>query len=99
MKNLIAALTVLLTVTSASAFFNGNNSWNTPWNNNHSNGYQEDNGIFAYNSYDFWDPRWYSQEFTNFVTEMDDEFSNDDYSKRSYYRVGNNNFPAVDTNK
>ena len=95
MKNLFVALTVLLTVTSANAFFNGNNSWNS----NHSNGYQEDNGIFAYNSYDFWDPRWYSQEFTNFVTEMDDEFSNDDYSKRSYYTVRNNNFPAVDTTK
>ena len=95
MKNLFAALTVLLTVTSANAFFNGNNSWNS----NHSNGYQEDNGIFAYNNYDFWDPRWYSQEFTNFVTEMDDEFSNDDYSKRSYYTVRNNNFPAVDTTK
>jgi len=95
MKNLFAALTVLLTVTSANAFFNGNNSWNS----NHSNGYQEDNGIFAYNSYDFWDPRWYSQEFTNFVTEMDDEFSNDNYSKRSHYTVRNNNFPAVDTTK
>ena len=92
MKNLITALTLLLTIGSANAFWNNNS-----WDNQDSN--YEDNGIFAYNSYDFWDPRWYSQEFTNFVTEMDDEFSNDDYSKRSYYTVRNNNFPAVDTTK
>ena len=93
MKNLFAALTVLLTVTSANAFFNGNNSWNS----NHSNGYQEDNGIFAYNSYDFWDPRWFSQEFTNMVTEFDDEFSNDNYN-RGYYTPGRD-FPAPESTK
>lgn len=76
MKNIIAALTVLLTVTSASAFFNGNNSWDKPWGN--SNQYQNDNGFFAYNSFSFFDPRWYSTEFTNMVNEFD---APDAYSK------------------
>jgi len=35
-------------------------------------GYQNDNGIFASNSYDFWDPRWYSTEFSNMVNEFDE---------------------------
>jgi len=77
MKNIIAALTVLLTVTSASAFFNGNNSWDKPWGN--SNQYQNnDNGFFAYNGFSFFDPRWYSTEFTNMVNEFD---APDAYSK------------------
>ena len=70
MKNIIAALTVLLTVGSANAFggFN-NNSWDTPWGN--SNQYQNDNGFFAFNGFSFFDPRWYSQEFTNMVNDFD----------------------------
>jgi hypothetical protein len=70
MKNIIAALTVLLTVGSANAFggFN-NNSWDTPWGN--SNQYQNDNGFFAFNGFSFFDPRWYSTEFTNMVNEFD----------------------------
>ncbi len=77
MKNLFAALTVLLTIGSANAF----------WNNNSENGYQEDNGIFAYNKYDFWDPRWYTQEFTNFVTEMDDELEVTDHANTYNFPV------------
>jgi hypothetical protein len=95
MKNLFAALTVLLTVTSASAFFENNNF--NPWDNDNnnrwtlnSNGNAEDNGIFAYNSYDFWDPRWYSTEFTNMVNEIDDESDNQ-------YAFNSNSFPAKDT--
>ncbi len=89
MKNLFVALTVLLTVTSASAFFdNANfNPWdndnNNRWTFNNSNGNADDNGIFAYNSYDYWDPRWYSTEFTNMVNEIDDE-SNDQYALNTY---------------
>ncbi len=48
MKNIIAALTVLLTVTSANAWdkpWGNNNSWDKPWGNN--NQYQNDNGFFA----------------------------------------------------
>jgi hypothetical protein len=55
-----------MAATSASAgFFNFNT-------NNNVNGYQNDNGIFASNSYDFWDPRWYSTEFSNMVNEFDE---------------------------
>jgi len=97
MKNLFAALTVLLTIGSASAGFN-NVSWdNTPWGNNQ---YQNDNGIFAFNSYDFWDPRWYAQEFTNMVNEFDDEFDNN--NNRNYYGYTSANqkgFPVTDTTK
>ena len=76
MKNLITALTLLLTIGSANAFWNNNS-----WDNQDSN--YEDNGIFAYNKYDFWDPRWYSTEFTNMVNEIDDE-SNDQYALNTY---------------
>jgi hypothetical protein len=72
MKKIITALTVLLTIGSANAFggFN-NNSWDKPWGNN--NQYQNDNGFFGFNSFSFFDPRWYSQEFTNMVNEIDDD--------------------------
>ena len=73
MKNLITALTLLLTIGSANAFWNNNS-----WDNQDSN--YEDNGIFGYNKYDFWDPRWYSTEFTNMVNEMDDELEITDHA-------------------
>ena len=97
MKNLFAALTVLLTIGSANAFFdNANfNPWdndnNNRWTFNNSNGNADDNGIFAYNSYDMWDPRWYSTEFTNMVNKLDDE-SNDQYAFNTY--KSGNDFPA-----
>jgi hypothetical protein len=50
-----------------------------PWNNGNNynnNGYQEDNGMFGYNPYDYWDPRWYMEEMSNMVDEFDDEFNN-----------------------
>jgi len=61
MKKIIA-IAALIAATSASAGFFNNNGY----------GYQNDNGIFASNSYDFWDPRWYSTEFTNMVNEFDE---------------------------
>jgi hypothetical protein len=65
MKKIIA-IAALVAATSASAgFFNNNN---TTWNN----GYQEDNGIFSFNPYSFWEPRWYIQEANNFMNEVDD---------------------------
>lgn len=81
MKNLFAALTVLLTIGSANAFFDNENF--NPWNDNNSRWSQDDNGIFAYNAYDFWDPRWYSTEFTNMMNEIDDE-SNNSYAVNNY---------------
>ena len=67
MKKIIA-IAALVAATSASAgFFNNNNT--TTWNN----GYQEDNGIFSFNPYSFWQPRWYIQEANNFMNEIDEE--------------------------
>lgn len=90
MKNLFAALTVLFTISSANAFFDNANF--NPWDNDNNNRWSfnnaDDNGIFAYNSYDFWDPRWYSQEFTNMINEIDDESNNQ-------YAFNNYQFPAV----
>ena len=86
------ALTVLLTVTSANAFGN-NNSWDTPWNSYNANS-SEDNGIFAYNGFSFWDPRWYATEFTNMVNEFDDEFSNNYVQPQYQYRGNPKQFPV-----
>ena len=74
MKKLIAIALIAASL-SANACFNSNDM---PWNNNYSNnnGYQEDNGMFGYNSYDYWDPRWYMEEMSNMVDKFDDEFNN-----------------------
>jgi len=83
MKKIIA-IAALVAATSASAgFFNNNNV--TPWNTNVNSGYAEDNGIFAYNPYSFFEPRWYIQEASNFMNEIDSEGA----KKHSSY-----NFPA-----
>ncbi len=81
---------VLLTSTlSANAFWSSNN---TPWGNGYNNynayGYQEDNGIFGYNPYDFWDPRWYAEEMGN----MFDEFDNNGWNNNNYYGYGRNGY-------
>jgi hypothetical protein len=57
--------------------------------NRYAKGYQDDNGIFAYNGNDFWDPRWYAQEFTNMVNEIDDE------STTSYGYKSQHDFPIT----
>jgi hypothetical protein len=62
MKKIIA-ITSLVAATSASAFFGNNN-----------NGYQEDNGMFGYNPYDYWDPRWYMEEMSNMVLLLKYDF-------------------------
>mgnify|MGYP003964980495 FL=1 len=93
-KTITTVLTaLLLTAGSANAFFDNANYM--PWDNNNNerwsfNSDAEDNGIFAYNSYDLWDPRWYSTEFTNMVNEIDDEQTNQ-------YAFNSNSFPAKDT--
>ena len=78
MKKLFAVTLLVAASLSANAFWNNNNG---PWNNNYNNynGYQDDNGMFGYNPYDYWDPRWYMEEMSNMVDEFDDEFSNDNY--------------------
>jgi len=69
MKKLMIIATLLLTFGSAQAFFNNDDM---PWNNDRYNGYK-DNGIFAYYSYDYFDPRWFSTEFTNMINEVDED--------------------------
>jgi len=73
MKKIIAIFAMVAAL-GANAFWNNNNS--TPWGNGYNNsGYQQDNGIFSYNPYDYWDPRWYMEEMSNMVDELDDEFN------------------------
>ncbi len=70
MKKLLAIIALIAVSLSANAFFNTNNM---PWSNGYNyNGYQEDNGMFGYNPYDYWDPRWYMEEMSNMADEFDD---------------------------
>ncbi len=86
MKKLLAIALVAASL-SANAFFNSNDM---PWSNGSSNnGYQEDNGMFGYNPYDYWDPRWYMEEMSNMVDEFDDEFNNDSNNNNGW---NTNNF-------
>jgi hypothetical protein len=80
MKYLFTALTMFLTVTSTQAFFD-----DASWNND-----EYGNGFIAYNKYDYMDPRWMSTEFTNIITEIDNEFEFSDHSTVSTY-----DFPIV----
>ncbi len=67
----IVAFTVSLGV---NAFWNNNAPWNSGY------GYYQDNGIFGFNPYDYWDPNWYAQEMDNMI----DEFDNDGYNRYGY---------------
>jgi len=83
----IAAIIAASTASAGFGFFN----------NNGYNGYT-DNGIFAFNGFSMFDPRWYTQEFTNMVNEFDSEFTNNNnnnygYSSYSYKRKSTHNFP------
>ncbi len=71
----IFAVVLLAFALGANAFWNNNNG---PWGG-YNGGYYEDNGMFGYNPYDFWDPRWYFEEMGNMVDEFDDEFNSNDY--------------------
>lgn len=87
MKKLLAILGVTLIATTASAAGCKDGQYvDTKY------GYKQDNGIFAFNPFKLYDPRWYSQEFTNMVDEIDNEFGEDDYwSNRGYgYRARDN---------
>ena len=88
MKKIIAIFALALTL-SANAFWNNNG----PWGNNYNGyGYADDNGIFAYNPYDYWDPRWYFEEMENMMDEFDDEFGGNDYYGPYGYNNPYNNF-------
>ncbi|WP_190600831.1 hypothetical protein [Candidatus Vesicomyidisocius sp. SY067_SCS001] len=85
---------VLLTFTiSVNAFWSGNNSpWGNGYNHHNSYGYQEDNGIFGYNPYDFWDPRWYAEEMGNMFDEFDDNGWNNNYNGYGRNGYGRNGY-------
>jgi len=85
MKKLAIAVLTVATMGSASAGFFDNNNF-TPWGNNLNNGYAEDNGIFSYNPYSYFNPRWYIKEANNFMNEIDE---GGEYQPKS-----NHNFPA-----
>lgn len=96
MKKIIAL--VLLTATlSVHAFWNNNNWNNMPWGGSNYYGHQNDNGIFGYNPYDFWDPRWYSEEMSNMVDEFDDNngWGNNNYGYNPYNYRGNRAYNAA----
>lgn len=88
MKKIIAIFAMAAAL-SANAFWNNNS---TPWNNSYNNGgYQTDNGMFGYNPYNYWDPRWYMEEMSNMVDEIDDEISNNGNNNGYAYNPYSNN--------
>ncbi len=88
MKKIFAVILLAFSL-GANAFFNNNDMpWNNGFNNN-VNGYQQDNGIFSYNPYDYWDPRWYMEEMSNMVDEFDDEFNNNNNNRYGYNSYNN----------
>ena len=96
MKKLFAIALLTLSLGS-SAFFNGNNGpWGgNGWGNNGWNNGWNDNGIFGYNSYDYWDPRWYMEEMENMMDEFDDNGwgNNHGYGPYGQNGYGNNYAP------
>lgn len=79
MKKIIAVS--LLTLSLSSNAFWGNN-----------NGYHNDNGIFGFNQYSFFDPRWYFEEAGN----MMDEFDNNGYQQYgNYYQPHRYGYPKI----
>lgn len=81
MNKIIAIATLVASMSASAGFFDNNNI--TPWN---SNSWEEDNGIFAYNPYSFFEPRWYIKEAGNFMDEI-----NEESNKAPKH---NHNFPA-----
>ena len=74
MNKIIAIATLVAATTASAGFFNNNNNYYKGYN---------DNGFFAFNGFNMWDPRWYAKEFTNMVDEFDDgNYSN--YGYRDY---------------
>lgn len=88
----------ILTIVLLAFAVNTNAFWsssNMPWNNGVSNynynnynnqgySYQQDNGLFTYNPYDYWDPRWYIEE----MSDMFDEFGGNSWDNSNYNKTG-----------
>ena len=94
MKKLFTTLALTIALTGSAIAGFDFDFWNTDNNGFVAvdrNGFPvEDNGIFAFNPYEFTNPKWYAQEFINMVDEVDNEFDNDSYRKFTGY-----NFPAT----
>lgn len=90
MKILLTSTLMALSL-SSNAFFN-----NTNFNGWNSNGNQEDNGIVAYNPYNFFDPRWAVKETLNVMDEIDNKISDNDDNAIGSYLMQNttHDFPA-----
>jgi hypothetical protein len=90
MKKLLA-IALVATSISANAFWNNNSM---PWDNNNgynNSGYQENNGVFGYNQYDYWDPRWYMEEMSNMVDDFDNNNNGWNNHNNGYNGYSNNN--------
>ena len=83
----ILAITLLAISLGSSAFWNNNNGYGNYNNYNNYNGY-DDNGMFGYNPYDFWDPRWYMEEMENMFDEFDNNGWDNNYGPYNYGRNG-----------
>ena len=81
MKKILTIVLFLLTLNANAFWGNNNNSYN-------NYGYQQDNGIFSFNPYDYWDPRWYSEEMSNMIDEFSD---NNNYNGYGYNPYNNYN--------
>ncbi len=79
---------------------------NAFWGNNYNGyGYQQDNGIFGFNPYNFWDPRWYPEEMSNMFDEFDDDdwnnnngYSYNPYNKNRYNPYNKNRYNPYNRN-
>lgn len=90
MKNILAVVLLVFTL-SANAFWNNNGPWGNSYNNyGNSYGYK-DNGIFAFNPYNYWDPRWYVEEMSNMMDEFDDNDWDNNYGGYGYNPYNRNN--------
>ncbi|HIC40063.1 MAG TPA: hypothetical protein EYO74_01475 [Piscirickettsiaceae bacterium] len=87
----IFAVVLLAFALSANAFWNNNNS---PWggNNSYYGGGYNDNGMFGYNPYDFWDPRWYFEEMDNMMDEFDNNSWGNNYGGSGYNPYNNSRY-------
>ncbi|MBC8493338.1 MAG: hypothetical protein ISR70_02425 [Candidatus Thioglobus sp.] len=78
MKKMIT-IALLAVSLSSNAFWNNNNNYG-----GYNTGYYDDNGLFGYNPYDYWDPRWYFEEMENMFDEFDDNGWNNNYYNNPY---------------
>lgn len=87
MKKILVVVLLALTL-SANAFWNNNG----PRSNGYGNyyGYQ-DNGIFAFNPYNYWDPRWYAEEMSNMMDEFDGDDRDNHYGGYGYNPYNSHN--------